>query len=83
LIGADPDFYPILSASFGSDGWVEHCSNLAPKGSCVSYAYIVLPNYFSPNNPTGDPAMLQGAQLDVEQQQDSPISSLLGPGQGG
>ncbi len=58
--------------------WSENCSQLAPQASCTGYGYVVLKNYFSPNHPSGDPAVLQGAQLYV--QQGSAIDSMEGSG---
>jgi hypothetical protein len=56
-----------LDGSNDQSTWVESCSQLQPNASCLAYAYVVLSDYFTPDSPSGNPAVLQGAQLLIGQ----------------
>jgi hypothetical protein len=43
--------------------WDFTCSDMPADTPCTESAYVILPNYFSPANPAGDPSVLAAAVL--------------------
>lgn len=70
----------------GSDGLtVESTGDLAPGASVATEFFVVLSNFFSPNEPSGDPSLLAQAKLTVQgwvipgTSAVSQVSSMSGP----